>query len=120
MTICGTAVYLAPGVYTSLPVRQSRGQSLLEIQFGDDSDESCGDGRGSSSASTVVIAYDAEPQDGGVGESAGSVLGVVAARPRKTSLGVACQCCQGHDGAGRKKHSAEQRTAKRNRTVTDV
>ena len=27
----------------------------------------------------VVIAYDAEPQDGGVGESAGSVLGVVAA-----------------------------------------
>ena len=27
----------------------------------------------------VVIAYDAEPQDGGVGESAGSILGVVAA-----------------------------------------
>ena len=26
-----------------------------------------------------MIAYDAEPQDGGVGESAGSVLGVVAA-----------------------------------------
>jgi len=47
--------------------------------FGDDSDESYGDGKGSSSASTVVIAYDAEPQDRGVGESAGSVLGVAAA-----------------------------------------
>ncbi|PVH70196.1 kinase-like protein [Cadophora sp. DSE1049] len=47
--------------------------------FGDDSDESYGDGRGSSSASTVVIAYDAEPQDGGVGESAESVLGVATA-----------------------------------------
>ena len=47
--------------------------------FGGDSDESYGDGRGSSSASTVVIAYDAEPQEGGVGESAGSVLGVGAA-----------------------------------------
>jgi hypothetical protein len=71
---------------TTVPVTQlisqfdnPEGSLFWKSSFGDDSDETYGDGRGSSSASTVVIAYDTEPQDGGVGESAGSDLGVVAA-----------------------------------------
>ena len=50
--------------------------------FGDESDGSYSNGRGSSSAPTVVLARDIEPQNGGVEEPAGSVL--VFAEPRET------------------------------------
>ena len=103
--------------------------------FQDDSDQSYGDGRGSSSASTVVIAYDAE-QDGGIGESAGPVLGVVAApktdydtpsenKFRHLLVNALYMMEQSKEADAalsikRSMDSAEQRTAKRNRTVTDV
>ncbi|KFZ01929.1 hypothetical protein V500_00558 [Pseudogymnoascus sp. VKM F-4518 (FW-2643)] len=47
---------------------------FFRASFGDDADK-----EESSSASTIVIAYDTKPQDERVRESAGSVLGIVAA-----------------------------------------